>query len=459
MRRPLAGGWRAANAVVLVASVALTAVGGASVIASTAPSWSAPAAVAATDEGLIEPIVLPDSSGAVHLFFADGTSRPGGPTTALRYARWVEGRWSEPATLLAPGPGASLSYPALAIDERGWLHAVYAGPRWGRIEHRRVHLSAITDAKAWSRPTTLSQSSGLHSTVQAGPGQQVYVLYASNDRNVFFHRSDDAGRTWSKPLALADLDPAQEACDGPHLAVDARGRLHAVWTQFRLPKGWPPTGVYYRRSVDGGRTWLPARQVAGEGSERINVVAHGAGAVHLTWSAGATADRMHQRSDDGGATWGAPLPVGNRVRGAGLHTQALGFDSGGTLHLVTSVGGPGDHDRIVHVTWDGTAWSEPQLISAGAVGTESVGLPSLAIAGGNHLHVVYEGDHGHIWYTERRVGAPPIEPLPVPTQATDLWTRFAEASPLFRALVALLALLGVEGSASWLRRHRRRVAP
>lgn len=94
--------------------------------APIAPAWSPPAEIAVANDALTEPIAIADVSGAVNLFFADGPPARG-PTTLLRYRRLAQGRWSEPATLLASVDNAELLNPALALDERGWLHAVYCG--------------------------------------------------------------------------------------------------------------------------------------------------------------------------------------------------------------------------------------------------------------------------------------------------------------------------------------------
>jgi BNR repeat-like domain len=425
---------------------------------SAAAPWSVPLAVTAADAPLLEPILLSDSSGAVHLFFADDVSGSGGRTSVLRYVRWTDGRWSERRTVLHSGEKGAIVDPALALDERGWLHAVYGGQLWGRLSYRRVHLSELFDERAWTAPEILSSTGVLHSAVTAGPGRTVFVVYASRAHQVFFHGSDDGGRTWTEARRLSDVDPKQEACDDPRIAVDARGRLHALWTQYRLPVGWPPTGTYHRISTDGGLTWGAVRQVSGLGSGRINIATHGADELHLVWNDAESRQRMHQWSGDGGATWSAAAPIPG-VTGASTRALALAFDAAGTLHLVTSLRGPGGVEPVVHATWqsDRAAWSAPERISSGMVGAKPTGWPALAIAGGNTLHVAYKGSDRRIWSTDSRTDAPAIAERPVPTRPTDLRTRLEETSTPLRVVVGVLAIMGIEALVSGLR-HRRRAA-
>jgi hypothetical protein len=405
-----------------------------------------------------EPILLGDSSGAVHLFFADEGSGPGGRTSVLRYARWDDGRWSEPRTVLAPTAQGAMVNPALTLDARGWLHAVYGGQPWGRLEYRRVHLSELFEDRAWTVPEILSETGILHSAIASAPERKVFVVYASLAHQVFFHASDDGGRTWTEPLRLSDADPKQEACDDPRVAVDARGRLHVLWTQFQLPRGWPPTGTYYRISSDGGLTWSAVRQVSGVGTGRINIATRGADELHLVWNDAESRQRLHEWSGDGGATWSAAASI-PAVTGAAARALAMVFDAAGTLHLVTSLGGPGGVEPVIHATWraDRAAWSAPERISTGMIGADPIGWPALALEGGNILHVAYKGSDARIWSTEGRSEAPAIAARPIPTRATDLGTRLEETSTPLRVVVGVLAIMGLEALVSGLR-HRRRGA-
>jgi hypothetical protein len=98
-------------------------------------------------------------------------------------------------------------------------------------------------------------------------------------------------------------------------------------------------------------------------------------------------------------------------------------DSSGVIHLVTSVDRPrGESMAVYHLAWNGTTWTDPVLVSSGAIGFRSVELPWIVSVNGNQLHVVYEDDFQRIWYTTRSVSALPIPPRPIPTLVPEVDT-------------------------------------
>ncbi len=414
---------------------------------SGAEVWTHPMALATADRLLTSPSVLTDSTGGVHAFFVAGENYSA--SNAIMYThRRGAGSWSEPLTVMQPEDGRPLAAPAMALDTRGWLQVVYNGPHSGQIEHRRVQLSQVTDPAAWSRPTRLSAGGGLSSAIVASRYRQVHLLYASRKHQVFYRRSDDDGATWSDAIQVSAADPQRQACAGTRLTVDGRGRLHAVWMQAQLPHGWPPAGVFYSRSLDAGQTWSPPRQLSGDNYADVNVATLGDDQVHIVWGAVASVgDRLHQWSRDGGQTWSAAQIVSDQIRGGITGFPGLAVDSSGTLHLVTSVDGPGGVERIFHLTWQGGAWSEPQFISSGTEAVDSVEFPALAIGRGGQLYVVYEGDFRSIWFTEHRGDTPVPPPSSSPLNDSSL--------PL-RILLVLIAVLGVQRLVH--RQRRRRTA-
>jgi hypothetical protein len=59
-------------------------------------------------------------------------------------------------------------------------------------------------------------------------------------------------------------------------------------------------------------------------------------------------------------------------------------------------------------------WTEPVLISEGAVGKKSVEYPWLGASVGNQLNVVYEDDFQRVWYTSHLTDAPALASKKIP---------------------------------------------
>ena len=119
---------------------------------------------------------------------------------------------------------------------------------------------------------------------------------------------------------IAGVPAAHAAMDrvafGTSAAVDPQGRL---WVAYAQPAG-PQGRVVLQRSDDGGSTWqapIPvnaaAEPVAAEGENRPKLAFGPKSEIYVTWtsptSAQFTGDVHFARSLDGGKTWSAPATV------------------------------------------------------------------------------------------------------------------------------------------------------
>lgn len=174
--------------------------------------------------------------------------------------------WHDGGTL-RPEPGGNLwGDPVLAADADGtFFYATLADDSSGRSI---IGLAASSDGgRTWSAPVDASRGRGYHAfqdkpwmsvdTTTSPWRGQVYVAwteFAPEGQRILFARSRDAGRSFSPALQLAD--EFAPVGTGAQVAVGPDGEVFVVWLTTNERALW------FARSLDGGKSFSPARQVA-----------------------------------------------------------------------------------------------------------------------------------------------------------------------------------------------------
>ncbi len=229
--------------------------------------------------------------------------------------------------------------------------------------------------------------------------------------------SRDGGASWGNPIVVASVDPASATLDKPSILADPKhaGRVYAVWANY--PRGLTANYVALARSDDAGRTWTrPVTVYRGRGESQNNLLmALPDGSVvdlfveESDSREGAPARVAAARSNDGGATWSAPVTVANfqftvtRDPQTGAEIRSIGQDiaatiSRGRLYVTWFE----NHREGTSSIWlstskdDGVTWSAPRTLVEEAA---QAFLPTLAAAGDGRLGVT--------WYDLRNSSAGP----------------------------------------------------
>lgn len=390
-------------------------------LASRAPAaaqggWAPPFDVSGAGLGWFADLAI-GPSGSVHVIWYRGTASGKGAERAivdlLMYRRLERGTWSPPNDVAVAGTGGYTVRNSVAFGPDGRLHVLL------RNTTRVVQISAPWDAAwsahGWSAPRAISGAGAAYYSALAIDGRGVlHALWSEaipddpqkpraecpSCSDLFYRRSGDGGDSWSPPVNLSQSSDGENR---PQILVDRRGRLHAVWDEgadWYAGAGIPAAGVY-RRSDDGGASWsAPVRFRVASGAVQQTALALTGDGDPLVVYRGVHDDRLYmQRSADGGATWGAPSQIpGVRARDLNdnnLDRYSLATDGAGHVHLLMVGFPPGAASgtpQLLHLAWDGAAWSAASVVMDQP--TLYPEWPRIAVAGGNRLHAV--------WFTRNR---------------------------------------------------------
>ncbi len=153
-------------------------------------------------------------------------------------------------------------------------------------------------------PFSLTGADEVLSIVHRG-GSEVVTTY-----------SLDGGLTWSSDEYVSTPDGF--ASQLPHSATDGCCTVHAGWYDFDgAPAGWYGY-IYYRRSIDGGRTWEPVQSLSTAPYCQDVVFWADSQRVYAVWNDcrenGSPDFALYMRySHDNGATWSTEQEIVDKI--------------------------------------------------------------------------------------------------------------------------------------------------
>jgi hypothetical protein len=212
--------------------------------------------------------------------------------------------FSAPKKINDDPDGAEHRFPAIAVDTRGVIHVVWLDKRQqseARPDFSRVYYARSTDGgRTFSKnvDATQGQEHGichcckLALAVDSRWGIFVAFRNAVGDmRDIYLTTSRDHGASFAPPIPVERTQWNIPGCpmDGPSLAFDKTGQLHAVWmTRGNVP-GTPAIGpaaedgskVLYRRFDARSQSWSESLYLAAGSHPRMAV--DPGGKAYIVW--------------------------------------------------------------------------------------------------------------------------------------------------------------------------------
>ncbi len=174
---------------------------------------------------------------------------------------------------------------SIAIDDKGTVYSAWGGSTANITPSppTAYFLSKSTDhGKTWTvtqiaAPSyTNNGNQRLAWSSKGGPQGTLSLVAQGNDQlqigslsHIWYFRSTDGGKTWSKPKTLDDDDPARLVSQVvPNVTAAPDGRIDVAWWDTRDDPGITSNDVYYTSSSDNGVTWSKNVRITDQTDDR-----------------------------------------------------------------------------------------------------------------------------------------------------------------------------------------------
>jgi hypothetical protein len=296
-------------------------------------------------------------------------------------AQIEESQWATPINLSQSGASSG---PLAVVDSTGVVHVIWQDQFSGFVYTRRT-------AEGWATPETVDLPFGFQSELGQQPpsplmlllrkdvGDRIHAIWKNGESTLLY--SSVPADAFANSSAWTDERTLASGVLTSDFAVDDRGSLHLGYIRS-LDTPDQPSGVYFRRSDDGGVNWIPTTLIdqspyfrslsSAETNVRVTTSeVQGTERVFVAWDNRARERVYMARSNDNGQSWELPLEVDRRqaedaevaVGPSNINIAA----SGDEVHLVWQAGHQGMACRQYH-QWSsdgGDSWELPHVMLAG----------------------------------------------------------------------------------------------
>lgn len=360
------------------------------------------------------PFVISDSYGSVHVFWSV-IRESQGESDLIYYTRLDAIGWTTPVDIVAATPARAAK---ATIAQDGFIYLIWNG--LDGISYSRAPLQKAEFVNNWSEPVPITNGN-IHADLFTSASGNIYLAYPGVGTSGVFEQSlDITNQSWSSSRMVSQTSLTNTASDYVQIGVGDKGIMHVVWTEFYYPEGWPPRGIFYSRSIDGGDNWSVPELLAGDGFDQVNIAVTDDNNIHVVWNGMVgLGGRYNRWSSDGGQTWSETVEVIPAGVGGTEGLPQLVVDASGTLQLLTTYNG-----CAWYTYFKNRNWVTPVCISGEqARASNYIEEPAMAVSEGNKLHAVFWDDRKRLWYTTKVTDAPWIAPekmeneLPQPAQS------------------------------------------
>lgn len=367
-------------------------------------TWSNPVMLSEPDRIGWFPDIFADPAGIVHIAWSSFLNT--GPQRSYDVVLYNQATDSKQlvgqSDIAAELTQGAVTRPALFVDNTGILHLSW---RSYTIFYQNFPALNVNARTASETQELSSPDIGYFSRLAMDSEGILHSIFSQNAFDAgcegcfhLYHRSsNDQGQTWSEQK---DITMIQNGTAKPWIQIDQDDNIHVVFETGRggdLGQVPAPARVAYVASYDQGSTWTQpvdfVPSLDGEG-RHITIGMDGNGVIVTAWL-GIPENKIYFKySINAGRTWTQPASIPGVLGGwrnyqALLDTFSMATDNAGNIHLVL-VGVTEETQEnlsVIELVWNGSNWSPPKVI----VTLENYvpEWPRVAINKGNQVHVTW----------------------------------------------------------------------
>jgi hypothetical protein len=276
-------------------------------------------------------------------------------------------------------------------------------------------------------PSPIGSSPQIIANLETGRLSVIFTVPFNEGRGVYLTQSTDGGATWLTPTKVFDAMAAGwDAVGNSRLAFDpAEGIFHAVWMKTPLPGANGDRELFYARSDDAGRQWSPPVRIDNGLIEQPRIEVIAANSLMLAWHKRTPTAQPNtplqvwwQVSPFGGERWTPPAMLAGFDRVSG--ESGMATDGSGRAYLAALGQGISGEASLLYTEWSGTQWGRPSVTSlsqpATAGNSAALGVLNNARQLQNLMRISTVRQDGQLDFgvatTSRTIEASQVQPLP-----------------------------------------------
>ena len=254
------------------------------------------------------------------------------------------------------------SLPAAATDSNNNIHVIWQDS--SPLNYELYYKKSTDGGINWTggKRLTWNPSYSAEPALAIDSSDTIHTVWEDNSpgySQIFYKRSTDGGATWiTKRLSWTSGDSHH-----PDLATDSNDHIYVVYRD----NGPGNYEIYYRKSTDGGASWTGTQRLTW--NPRLSyspaIAIDSSNNIHLAWHENVDEystnyEVFYMKSMDGGATW---TPARRLTWNSGLsEASAIAADTSDNIYIAWQDGPPTNREIYYKKSTDGGAtWATKKL--------------------------------------------------------------------------------------------------